>query len=82
MSGVHGAPFPLGLRSEIDMLGGSTGRVGGWVVIDPRELALSRDVEEVRTCRGVPGRGGEGTGRDRGRGGTPRGGQFPVQGLH
>lgn len=50
---------------------GAQGAWGGWVVTDPREVALSRDVEEVRTCRGVLGRGGEGTGRDGGRGGTP-----------
>lgn len=30
-------------------------------------MTLNGDVEEVRTRRGVPGRGGEGTGRDEGR---------------
>ena len=35
LSGVHGAPFPPGLRSEIDRLGVSTERLGGGLSLTP-----------------------------------------------
>lgn len=35
MSGVHGAPFPPELRSEIDKLGVSTEHLGGGLSLTP-----------------------------------------------